>query len=1401
MSGIFDNDLDRIEQELARDRNACSDSDVVIRLSSIIQHTESQSHLEAADIESYCKALKLRATICLTRGEESLAIDDLQAALEAARTADSSLVLDIATTLKQATNRRFDRKLIDLHFVASNAEIQVHRSKNDWVSVEVASGRLLTLAETVYGAHHPETYEALQALAESQLMRQQFENALPHLERLAGFIYSQRSNTIECAQFSSAIGQCYDRLARLADARSSYETAYHGFRKHLGADAEETVAQCFNVGEIARLMKDCPSAERWFRRAADAESRARGTKSGEYATIINNLGEIFDSLGQFERARRCIRLALSIREELFGLRSPEYSRSTQAWERVLLNSGGYNECVRSFLDDDAPQDRKQHKGRDNEAADSHQQTAASRQNVDAHVTVDTTRLLALTYSGQAAVVFEQLEASIQELISSAQPKLMHIEPYLVRAISGARCGLWRNAYDDMQRVLDLDVQSIVTLFEYGSRVGVRWLMQNIRLHVSLLLKALSEIDKPSDLEVRQAFDRVQLTKGLETRIHQLQKDLLINSGIKPDATLKEAQLERARLHQQLTQLLLNSQKQRIKNLDQSDAEFRGNGVGVQSDVDEAIAKLKDQIEICERRGLMELDASACAGYLNGSSGWMTQLAPKHTCIEFVEISDEMHHLPSEAEKSYAAFLHLPNGALHFHVLGHSHDINHAVSNLRNELLNHSDSNRWRRPGRFLFNKLLRPFQDFLTETEHLYIAPEGVLWDLPWDILPVDETRQLIDVYSTSFLWQSGELGTFNLAIGAVPPATPPMVIANPNFERVFESAPNREDCENGGSQTNTTSLGRRTFSTLAHGTAEAEHIAKLLNAKLYLGDEATKEQLVGASSPYIIHLATHSFFLPWSNKSGNDQIKRTGVHESADDQFERTASGELKAHTNDESTSSDPAASEETATQGFSSTADAEYSSGEQCKRTTRDDSVPTPRIEVKMGSNYKRAHSPNVLSARMYLEDPSERCGIALAGAENDLRIIGARSPGIIYGAELEDLDWRSTELVTVSSCQSALGDIRPGDGTHGLRRAFRAAGCKRVVSALWKVPDEATKLLMRAFYDNLEKGLDCGQALQIAKLEIRTFQPDPFYWSGFVLDGNAAKFPLSMPEPIKFATLSATECDAVFGNSNRLLAKAYECLDRGDFNGARVSLTQVLESRGASADARADALMMSARIAFKSGNSAQAIIECDTALRLEGLAPKTVTDLRRERATYKIASNDLFGAVMDLTHVIDAQHVTDTERAWCLVNRSFALLTAREFAAAHADCSFVMNMRNAPHEQQMKALLNRVRVGTETGAMQEAIADCTWGLTKTRNDVFRNKLYLSRGDLLRQQGKIAQSINDLKSSMKLLQISHSPELKKAIKEIERMVAAKQPGPASESLGRLFQVVFDASQAGEPY
>lgn len=113
-----------------------------------------------------------------------------------------------------------------------------------------------------------------------------------------------------------------------------------------------------------------------------------------------------------------------------------------------------------------------------------------------------------------------------------------------------------------------------------------------------------------------------------------------------------------------------------------------------------------------------------------------------------------------------------------------------------------------------------------------------------------------------------------------------------------------------------------------------------------------------------------------------------------------------------------------------------------------------------------------------------------------------------GILTALEISKLDLRGLDLVVLSACQTALGDI-DYEGVYGLQRGFKKAGANTILMSLDKVDDEATKILMIEFYRNLMEGNSKHQSLRNAQRHLRQVEngkyDNPKYWASFImLDG---------------------------------------------------------------------------------------------------------------------------------------------------------------------------------------------------------------------------------------------------------------------------------------------------------
>jgi CHAT domain-containing protein len=99
-------------------------------------------------------------------------------------------------------------------------------------------------------------------------------------------------------------------------------------------------------------------------------------------------------------------------------------------------------------------------------------------------------------------------------------------------------------------------------------------------------------------------------------------------------------------------------------------------------------------------------------------------------------------------------------------------------------------------------------------------------------------------------------------------------------------------------------------------------------------------------------------------------------------------------------------------------------------------------------------------------------------------------------------------SSDVVTLSACETGLGKFVRGDGVAGLARAFQEAGSARVNVTLWQVADVPTQRFMIALYKRMSAAKSSySKAMSDTKKEfIRSKEySDPYFWSSFVLYGD--------------------------------------------------------------------------------------------------------------------------------------------------------------------------------------------------------------------------------------------------------------------------------------------------------
>lgn len=336
---------------------------------------------------------------------------------------------------------------------------------------------------------------------------------------------------------------------------------------------------------------------------------------------------------------------------------------------------------------------------------------------------------------------------------------------------------------------------------------------------------------------------------------------------------------------------------------------------------------------------------------------------------------------------------------------------------------------------------------------HIVVAPTAAWALTPFCLLPDATGRPLIDEHLVTLVPSARWIVTRAHAAPAATPG-PPLVLGDPDFDLQFADQ--------------VSFFLTLRYSPLEHAGAEVDAVARQLGVTPVVRRDATRQRLLDARGPSVLHIATHGVFLDAIGSLAEMSEPRSHVM--------RNVGGTVVSE--EVPDDDDPF--------GWASAG----------ADTAPADAKALHRRRVRW---LKEVGPAGQLS----------RSGLLMAGF--NAWLAGVTTPadvgtGMLSAGEFAALDLRSTELVVLSACETGVGAIDFADGSlMGLRTAALSAGAACCLSTLWRVSDAATADLISSFYDQLAAGAGSGASLRAAQLALRAQHPDPYFWSGWVAEGE--------------------------------------------------------------------------------------------------------------------------------------------------------------------------------------------------------------------------------------------------------------------------------------------------------
>jgi CHAT domain-containing protein len=112
----------------------------------------------------------------------------------------------------------------------------------------------------------------------------------------------------------------------------------------------------------------------------------------------------------------------------------------------------------------------------------------------------------------------------------------------------------------------------------------------------------------------------------------------------------------------------------------------------------------------------------------------------------------------------------------------------------------------------------------------------------------------------------------------------------------------------------------------------------------------------------------------------------------------------------------------------------------------------------------------------------------------------VLDVKNDSFLQMGELATVKWNA-ELITLSACETGLGDLYVGDGMFGLSTVLLAGGAKGAILTRWRAVDESAAEFMPKFYSNILDGQPPVDALRSAQLDLlKGSYPEPRHWAIF-------------------------------------------------------------------------------------------------------------------------------------------------------------------------------------------------------------------------------------------------------------------------------------------------------------
>lgn len=219
--------------------------------------------------------------------------------------------------------------------------------------------RLVAVREAALGGEHERTLCAVSSLAEVYRKLGDNAAALPLYRRLMAIRERRDGPDGErTAEATNNLAAILLQMGEVAQARPLFQRALLLMERHLGAHSPITATAMFNLGVLESGGGRAEDAERWYRRALDVRERILGRSDPVTALTLASIAAFYEQLGRYAAARAMYERALKVQRERLGADHPDTAASLAGLGAVTTEMGREREGRRLLEQALALQERR-----------------------------------------------------------------------------------------------------------------------------------------------------------------------------------------------------------------------------------------------------------------------------------------------------------------------------------------------------------------------------------------------------------------------------------------------------------------------------------------------------------------------------------------------------------------------------------------------------------------------------------------------------------------------------------------------------------------------------------------------------------------------------------------------------------------------------------------------------------------------------------------------------------------------------------------------------------------------------------------------------------------------------------------------------------------------------------